>query len=143
LLETCILPDSLLSIGTSAFYNCSMLKSINIPKNVKTIGTDAFKYCKNVDTIVVDDANSVYDSRDNCNAIIETASDTLIKGCHNTIIPNSIINIGPYSFYSDKLTDIIIPEGVTNIGSYAFGNCTNLNSIIWNATRCAVEYMPF
>ena len=73
---------SVTSIGSSAFWNCSGLTSVTIPNSVTSIGDHAFSYCSGLTSIVVEKGNTTFDSRDNCNAIIETASNTLICGCN-------------------------------------------------------------
>ena len=125
-----IIPNSVTSIGKYAFIDCSGLTSIEIPNSVETIGGYAFYGCTGLTSIKVEAGNSVYDSRDNCNAIIETASNTLILGCINTIIPNSVTSIGDYAFYGcTGLTSIEIPNSVTSIGYGAFADCSGLTSI--------------
>ncbi len=80
--------------------------------------------------MVVESNNPRYDSRSNCNAIIETSSNTLIAACKSTIIPNSVTSIGAWSFTgSTGLTSIVIPNLVTAIGDGAFYGCTGLTSI--------------
>ena len=124
------IPNSVTSIGNSAFEGCSSLTSIEIPNSVTSIGINAFANCSSLTSIVVDAGNSKYDSRNGCNAIIETASNTLIAGCQNTIIPNSVTSIGDDAFYwCTSLTSIEIPNSVTSIGDYAFYECTSLTSI--------------
>ena len=111
-----------------AFSGCS-LSSITIPNSLTTIGYGAFK-CPSLNSIVVESGNATYDSRNNCNAIIETATNTLIAGCKNTIIPNSVTRIGGNAFYEcSSLTSITIPNSVTSIGSSAFSNCSSLTSV--------------
>ena len=84
----------------------------------------------NLASISVESGNTTYDSRDNCNAIIETASNMLLLGCKNTVIPNSVTTIGDYAFNgSSGLTSVDIPESVTTIGSYAFWECSGLTSV--------------
>ena len=129
-LTSITIPNSVTSIGSSAFYNCSGLTSITIPNSVTSIGSSAFSYCSGLTSITVESGNTNYDSRDGCNAIIATASNELIAGCKNTVIPNSVTNIGNEAFYNcSGLTSIEIPNSVTSIGSSAFSGCDGLTSI--------------
>ena len=136
-LTTLTLPNSLTSLDLAAFDNCINLQSITIPKSVTYIGRSPLAGCASLKTIIVDKDNKVYDSRNNCNAIIHTETNELIQGCQNTIIPNTVTRIGMYSFDGmTGLTSIDIPNSVTNIASGAFNNCrfTSLtlpNSIIY------------
>lgn len=129
-LENIHMPDSLTSIGDSAFYGCSKLKSVNIPANVTNIEGMVFSCCGNLDDIEVDINNEIYDSRNNCNAIIETKTNTLVSGCKNTTIPDNVQNIGYQAFYDcSNLEHIDIPKSVKNIGEEAFAKCDDLKSI--------------
>jgi hypothetical protein len=129
-LTSITIPNSVKSIGKYAFDGCSGLTSIIIPNSVTSIGELAFDNCSSLTSIVVEKGNITYDSRENCNAIIETATNTLIRGCNSTIIPNSVTSIGEWAFYScEGLTSIIIPNSVTSIGKGAFAGCSSLKSI--------------
>lgn len=125
------IPSSVTSIYALAFAGCSALKSITIPKNLSMIGLQAFDGCGALTSIVVEDGNFMYDSRNNCNAIIKSATNTLIRGCCNTTIPDDVEEIDSYAFSGcTGLTTIAIPEGVKRIGKYAFFGCGELTSII-------------
>ena len=133
-LNSITIPNSVTSIGNSAFC-ASSLTSVTIPNSVKTIGEGAFYNCSSLSSIVVAQDNTIYDSRDNCNAIIQTATNTLIFGCQNTIIPNSVTTIGKGAFhYCPELTSITIPSSVTSIENQAFAFCWSLDTVICFAT---------
>ena len=124
------IPSSVKSIGKAAFGRCYSLTSITIPNSVTSIGEGAFSLCGSLTQIQVAPDNSVYDSRDNCNAIIETSSNTLISGCETTIIPNSVTSIGNLAFTGCwSLISINIPSSVTSIGVSVFWGCSSLTSI--------------
>ena len=130
ILTSVIIGNSVTSIGERAFNDTS-LTSITIPSSVTSIGYAAFAVCSgSLLSINVETGNVTYDSRNNCNAIIETATNTLIAGCQNTTIPNSVTIIENNAFVGcESLTSITIPNSVTTIGSAAFNGCTSLTSI--------------
>ena len=127
-------PNSLESIESGAFQGCGGLTSMFVPKSVTNISNDTWGNAfggGNISSITVENGNPVYDSRDNCNAVIKTATNELIIGCKNTVIPKTVTRIGSHAFSGclGGLTSIVIPAGVTSIGFRAFWD-SNLTEII-------------
>ena len=170
-----VMPNTIKTIGSSAFYGCSQIdnirlssslksigsgafrgtgiESITIPKSVESIGSYILEECVNLQSITVEEGNPYYDSRNNCNGIYVKATNTLLAGCMNTVIPEETENIGSVAFYGHtglkeiKLPDnlkaignsafyrtgissIQIPASVATIGNNAFRSCPSLTSII-------------
>ena len=124
------LPDSVARIDGLAFCGCSGLTELTLPNSVKSIGDGAFADCSGLEKITVESGNSCYDSRDNCNSIIETATNTLIAGCKNSVIPNSVASIWYEAFCGcSGLTELTLPNSVTSIGNCAFGGCSGLTEL--------------
>ena len=166
-LTSVTIPNSVTTLESQAFANCSGLTSVIIPNSITYIGSPVFDGCDGLASIIVESGNPIYDSRDNCNAIIETASNTLIIGCQNTIIPNTVTSIGYEAFRDCKtltnllipnsvitiavdaftdckgLTSITIPSSVTSIGGAAFANCTAMSSVTILGTATSIGNIAF
>ena len=111
------------------------MTSITIPNSVTSIGCNPFRNCEGLASITVESGNTMYDSRNNCNAIINKDYNILITGCKNTIIPDGVEEIGLYAFIGCfDLTSITIPVSVLYIDDYAFGSCAGLTSISYTGT---------
>ncbi len=129
-LTSVTIPNSVTSIEYDAFWGCSGLTSVTIPNSVTSIGYGAFDWCSGLISITVENSNMQYDSRNNCNAIIETSTNTLVTGCKKTVIPNSVVSIGSKAFSGcSGLVSVTIPNSVTSIGLSAFSYCSGLTSV--------------
>lgn len=128
-LKTITIPEHVSEMGRYVFFRCTSLESIKISANVSKIGSRMFVGCPNLKSIVVEEGNKKYDSRENCNAIVETATNTLVCGTENSTIPSTITDIGSSAFAETGLKNCVIPEGVTSIQNEAFENCQNLESV--------------
>ena len=129
-LSTIKLPSSITTIESGTFRDCIGLTNIEIPESIISIAGDAFYGCTGLESISVEENNKTYDSRENCNAIIETASNKLIIGCKNTRIPHTVTTIEGSAFYKCiGLASIEIPLSVKKIGYAAFKECTKLDGI--------------
>ena len=129
LLSSVTIPGSVDSIGAYAFEYCTGLTYLFIPSSVKTIDPCAFAGCYGMTSVIVDSDNITFDSRDNCNAIIETATNTIVAGFDNTVIPSSVTSIGNGAYALSNMTSFDIPETITHIGYRAFSWCNRLTSI--------------
>lgn len=117
----------LTSIGYDDFRMWGMLESVIIPKNVTSLEQPFSSVV--LSSIQVDEENTVYDSRGGCNAVIETASNTLVVGTRNSVIPDGVKAIGDYAFSNLNITSMTVPNSVSYIGSHAFGY-SNLQTLV-------------
>lgn len=142
-LTSLTIPNSVTMIDSYAFDNCDGLSSITIPYSVTSIGEGAFSFCSGLEQIIVELGNMVYDSRENCNAVIETNTNRLVTGCKNTVIPNSVTKIGNRAFSGSGLASITIPNSVTLIGESAFEGCMDLASVNLNTSLSSIPNYAF
>ena len=120
-----VMPNTIIEIKSCAFAGCIQMKSITVPSSVTNICLNAFVGLDSLKHLAVDEGNKVYDSRNGCNAIIESGTNTLLFGCRNTIIPDGVEVIARYAFWilSERGTEpfaIDIPGSVRVIEDYAF-----------------------
>ncbi len=115
-----IIPDSVISIGSSAFYNCESLASVAIPDSVTSIGESAFEYCE--DLVYNEYDNAYYlGNKNNPYLVLVRAKDTTITSCE---VNKDTRFVHSKAFYNcSGLTSIIIPDSVTSIGVFAFYRC--------------------
>ncbi len=129
-ISSIVLPDSVETIEWQVFSDCENLTSLHIPANVNYIGEGFLSGCNALSYITVDENNVYYDSRNYCNAIIDTYTDTLVAGCANTVIPADVVEIGMSAFCGvSSLTNITIPASVKRISGNAFSGCNTLASV--------------
>ena len=124
------IPDNVVEIESYAFEDCEQLTSFTLGSGCTELGRGVIESCRNLQSVVVSEDNPVFDSRDSCNAIIETATNKLVHGCPATVIPNTVTIIGDFAFgYCWNLTSITIPASVTTIESDAFWYCPDVTSV--------------
>lgn len=127
------IPNTVKKISGNAFLGCSF-DVFYIPASVVEINTNALPDKQTTGSVVVDPANPVYDSREGCNAIILTASNTLIYGCGPAFIPETVTSIDTYAFQGNTyLKEVTIPDAVTSMGHSAFRDCSNLERVHFGA----------
>lgn len=134
--------NAMQNIESFAFCNDDSLTSVTIPSSVSSIVYDSFDNCTSLSTIIVNSNNSKYDSRDNCNAIIEKATNTIILTCKDSTIPSTVTSIGDYAFKGSSKTSISIPSSVTYIGDCAFSGAS-LTSITIPNNVVTISYNAF
>ena len=150
--NTTTIPEGVTSISRYAFSGLDCLTTITIPKSVISINDYSFTDCNGLASISVDEANPKYDSRDNCNAVIETSTNRLIVSSTNMMLPSGISSynqnalrncvtlrlpddmktVNSYTFnYCDKLVTLIVPGSVTKIEESSFNGCSSLKNLIF------------
>ena len=138
------IPNSVTSIGVSAFASCKNLASITIPSSVTAIESEAFQECTSLTSITIPDSvtsigDHAFESCSSLTSITIPNSVTSIgefafcecSSLTSITIPDSVNSIGDFAFYKcSSLTSITIPNSVTSIGNIAFESCSSLESII-------------
>lgn len=138
-----IIPNTVTTIGRSAFNNCTNITSLHIPSSVTSIEPLALRNLFSIEDITVDEGNQTFDSRNDCKAIIEKESKRLVRGCINTVIPNEIEIIGDFAFSGCYMQSINLPDGLTTIGEGAFHACYYLSSIDFPNTLTSIGMNAF
>ena len=138
------LSENLESIAEDAFWQCQSLTSLRIPAKVSSIAYEVFGYCTQLTDVSVDPANAVFDSREGCNAIIETATNTLRQAFVSTKIPSTVTTIGFLSYcYVAGLTELRIPSNVTTLVNASVFSCRDLRSVELPAELTTIGHQSF
>ena len=139
-----VLPNTIKHIGEHAFDYCHDIKSFFIPSSVEKIEFPTFCFCDSLYNLEVSKNNKTLDSRDNCNAIIETKTNKLIGGCHGSCIPNGVVEIDDFALqWCEGIKELVIPDSVEIIGTYAFAFCTGLKKITISSKIKSIGSGPF
>ena len=129
-LKEVVLPNSLVDLGDNVLWECANLKRIEIPKTVEEIGEGILTGCNSVASIKVAKGNKMYDSRNNCNAIIRTKDNTLIASCMNTKLPDTVVG-WEYAFSRrEDIKEFVVPKSIVTIGNSSFSECKQLKNIV-------------
>lgn len=138
------LSENLENIASDAFWNCVRLTSIRIPAKVNSIGDTVFGYCTQLTDVSVDPANTVFDSREGCNAIVETSTNTLYQAFVSTRIPSTVTTIGRFAYsYVAGLTELRIPSNVTALAGVSVFSCDDLRSVVLPAELTTIGHQSF
>ena len=143
ILQQIILPNSLEDLENEVFSECEKLERIYIQAGEEFIGKKVLSGCPNLKEITVDPNNPYFDSRENCNAIIDSKTGKLIIGCNVTVIPNSVTSIGENAFLGSGIESITIPESVTEIGESAFEKCLSLKIVTLPSSVTSINDRAF
>lgn len=128
------------NFSTTSFSVPATLVNIEKFNAVADRVDNPFSGCWNVKSFTVDPENPIYDSRENCNALVETATNTIVSGFATTIIPESVTAVGEHAFEGiTTLEKIEIPATLKSIGNEAFVKCRGLKHIVLPANLSAGE----
>lgn len=138
------LPSTLQTMDGGVFSENWALQSLTIPASVRSIGSRLTEGCTSLTSIVVDANNMVFDSRENCNAVIQTATNKLVAGCSVTVIPNTVVTIGTQAFSSLRnMTQIRIPNSVTSLEELCFQYCSGLTDLVIPSSLVDIDGSAF
>ena len=137
-----VIPNTVTTILQDAFSYCSKIQAVHIPSSVTTIYNNPFYSSEKIETVTVEEGNPVYYSENNC--VIQQATNTLVIGCKNSVIPEGVVAIGPYAFGQCGLTEMPeIPSSVTTIGDHAFLSCGDRGSLVIPETVTEIAQEAF
>ena len=146
------IPDEVEYIGPGAFAGCEALTELKLPASLKVLNNRLFRGCPiraleipagvqeiegsallgtNIGKLTVNPANRVFDSRDNCNAIVRTANNTIVAAANGAFIPESIDSIAAEAFNElEGIRSLTLPANLKHVAYGGFMNLTSLTLII-------------
>ena len=155
-LTTVTLPEGLVEIGVSAFFQCKNLESVTLPESLTTLGGEAFRGNTNLTTVTLPaglvgiGVYAFYGCK-NLESVtlpesLTTLGDNAFRSCKSlkiVKIPSKVTAIPDHCFEGcSSLESVTIPEGVTDIGAYAF-SCCNLNALTLPESLEAIGRIAF
>ncbi len=154
--ETFTVPEGVTEIGTYAFQN-SKLKGVTLPDSVDTIGESAFHMCKSLENIALPESLTTIKefAFGFCNAlpaidipdsVTELGGWTFVycKNLTEITIPDSVPEVGAGMFQGcEKLAKVNLPKNATNIGMFTFCDCTSLQQISLPASMQRIRNTAF
>ena len=133
-IENLVIPDTVETIEDWAFSGGMNKKSIHIGSGVRSIGLNAFSGGYYLESITVDEDNQYFSGEGNC--LIEKSTNTIIRGCGGSVIPEGVTSIKDYAFAGCfRVTSINVPKSLTNVGNGAFSECYYLKNVYYDGTK--------
>ena len=128
------IPHSVTSIDNQAFLQCAKLKTVAIPDSVTEIGKGVFSWCKNLETVQISADHPVYELKDSL--LIRKADGRLISALPSIKgsceIPDGVQSIEDMAFSGcEKMKELIIPASVKEITGFIF---TGSNRLVCKVT---------
>ncbi len=146
-LESVELPEGVTTIKPYLIADCPELKSVSFPSTAVSIGKSGTRYikiareCPSLESITVAEGNPVYRAESGC--LIERATNTLLLGTKNAVIPSSVTKIEGGAFSGSGIESVNIHANIESIGSSAFSGCESLKELTFENGKLTEIYSIF